>query len=216
MLRLFCLFCLLSCFLLSVLTPAHAQAPQPQSEATQAARLAEATRLAKAAQAAREARADKDAEAERRKSAAKVAEMMQAAQAPPPVRPKPAKLSVKSPAKTLATKHLQTGQELYRKGRVTEAIAQFRNAVLRDPQNPQAHFLLASALDDSGNPTAAVQEYRIALRLKPDYAAASLSLGTSLYLAGSRTEARTQWHKAAALGNSSEKQDALRLLKAYP
>jgi len=72
------------------------------------------------------------------------------------------------------------------------------------------------ALDDLGQTAAAVREYHAAIRLHPGYAAAYNSLGTSLYLSGSRAEARRAWHKALTLGDPQEARTAAALLRAYP
>jgi len=111
---------------------------------------------------------------------------------------------------------LQRGKALYNQGNVVGAITSFKQAVAADPSDAEGHYRLAVGLDDRGDHAAAVQEYHKALHLRPGYAAAFASLGTSLYLAGSRAEARRAWHQALGAGDPQEAQNAAVLLKTYP
>lgn len=63
--------------------------------------------------------------------------------------------------------HVQRGKQLLDEGLVSEAEREFRQAVLMDPQNPEAHCGLARVLESSQDEAGARNEARAALRLKP-------------------------------------------------
>lgn len=63
------------------------------------------------------------------------------------------------------------------------AVADYRQAIWRTPENADDHYGLAHALSKSGDKEQANQEYRIALRLDPDWP---------------RRAARTAWSAATA------------------
>src|SRR5580692_11872730 len=59
------------------------------------------------------------------------------------------------------------GLELFKQGRVDEAIAQFRQALVLRPDFPEALSDLAQALDAKGNYPEALALFERALALKP-------------------------------------------------
>jgi Tfp pilus assembly protein PilF/TolB-like protein len=77
-----------------------------------------------------------------------------------------AKLQQSDPV-THAAFHVQRGRQLLDEGLVTEAEREFREAVILDPKNPDAHCSLARVLEASQDQTGAKNEARAALRLKP-------------------------------------------------
>jgi tetratricopeptide (TPR) repeat protein len=85
-------------------------------------------------------------------------------------------------------------------GRLPEAISQYRQAVRIQPEYPEAHFNLGSALahsDLSDRLPEAIAEYQTALRLKPDYVEAYYNLGNALSRIPERLpEAITQYRAA--------------------
>jgi tetratricopeptide (TPR) repeat protein len=66
------------------------------------------------------------------------------------------------------------------KGRLDEAIAEFRGAIHLQPDHVGAHNKLASALRDRGRLDEAIAEFREAIRLQPDLAAAHNNLAWAL------------------------------------
>ncbi len=94
------------------------------------------------------------------------------------------------PAASHAAFHVQRGHQLLDQGVAGEAEKQFREAVTLDPENPDAHAGLASALEASQDSAGARNEARTALRLKPS-AEAYLVLAR-LDLAASNTASAQQ------------------------
>jgi protein O-mannosyl-transferase len=84
-------------------------------------------------------------------------------------------------------------------GGVPDAIQEYRAAVRLEPDYPESHFNLGSALAHSDPPDrlAAIAEYRNALRLKPDYAEAHNNLGNALtHVPGGTNEAIAEFQAA--------------------
>jgi tetratricopeptide (TPR) repeat protein len=85
-------------------------------------------------------------------------------------------------------------------GRVPEAIAEYQAALEIEPNYPEAHFNLGSALAHSGMPEKlpdAIAEYQEALRLKPDYVEAHYNLANVLsQLPGRLPDAIAQYREA--------------------
>jgi Tfp pilus assembly protein PilF/TolB-like protein len=77
-----------------------------------------------------------------------------------------AKLQKSDPV-THAAFHVQRGQQYLNEGLVGEAEREFRQAVILDPANPDAHCGLARVLESSQDETGARNEARAALRLRP-------------------------------------------------
>jgi len=68
-----------------------------------------------------------------------------------------------TPTSNLVSEHVEFGQKLKQKGNLEGAIAQFRKALLLDPNSEWAHHQLAVALDAKGDVDGALAEYRVGL-----------------------------------------------------
>jgi protein O-mannosyl-transferase len=67
------------------------------------------------------------------------------------------------------------------RGRLPEAIGEYRAGLRLAPEVAELHYSLGLALSQTpGRLPEAIQEYRTALRLKPDDADAHFSLGNAL------------------------------------
>jgi Flp pilus assembly protein TadD/TolB-like protein len=96
----------------------------------------------------------------------------------------------KSDPASHAAFHVQHGQELLDAGLIGEADKQFREAVVLDPTNAEAHAGLARVLEAGQDPAGARNEARMSLKLQPT-AEAYLVLAR-LDLAESKTTAAAQ------------------------
>ncbi|MGZ4972121.1 MAG: tetratricopeptide repeat protein [Limisphaerales bacterium] len=65
--------------------------------------------------------------------------------------------------------HYNLGSVLAQRGKLDEAIQQFRTAIQIKPENPEAHFALGFVLANQGKTTEAESEYLLALKQKPNY-----------------------------------------------
>ena len=72
----------------------------------------------------------------------------------------------KTDPKTHAQFHTDRGHQLLSQGFLSEAEAEFREAIALNPSNPEAHAGLASVLEAENNLTAARAEAEEALRLR--------------------------------------------------
>ena len=72
----------------------------------------------------------------------------------------------KTDPKTHAQFHADRGHQLLAQGFLSEAENEFREAIMLNPSNPEAHAGLASVLEAENNPTAARAEANEALRLR--------------------------------------------------
>ncbi len=64
-----------------------------------------------------------------------------------------------------------SGSALYVKGDLDGAIAEYREAVRLNPNDPNNHFLLGNALAKKPDLDACIAELRETVRLRPDFAA---------------------------------------------
>ena len=95
-----------------------------------------------------------------------------------------------------AKAHYNLGVELEDRGRLEEAIAQFRKALEMEPHDADAHYKLGIALIGSGRLEEAIEQYRKALKLNPDKAEARNNLGTALLGCGRLDDAVAQYRRA--------------------
>jgi tetratricopeptide (TPR) repeat protein/mono/diheme cytochrome c family protein len=95
--------------------------------------------------------------------------------------------------------HANLGAALESRGRVADAIAEYRAALRARPDSAVVHNNLGGALQSSGDLSAAVAEYRLAVRVQPDYANARHNLGAALVLAGAFGDAIPQLREAVRL-----------------
>jgi Flp pilus assembly protein TadD len=73
---------------------------------------------------------------------------------------------------------------LQQKGDLDGAIAKFKEALVVDPNDAQAHLGLGAALQRKKEIDPAISEYRAALSVEPNLAGAHLGLGYCLYAKG--------------------------------
>lgn len=83
--------------------------------------------------------------------------------------------------------------------RLPQAVEALRGATARDPDDPLAHYGLATALSGVGQESEALAEYRKACELNPKSAPWLDNLAISLALNGDSDEAVQTWKKSLAL-----------------
>ena len=116
---------------------------------------------------------------------------------------------------------LDGGKELYRRGKLPEAIREFRRVIRIKPREPDAHYMLAVALDGLENFDESIPEYRAAIELEPHHADAHHNLGVILADRDELEEAIDHFREAIRnkagvgqfhkdLGNALEDQGRLR------
>jgi tetratricopeptide (TPR) repeat protein len=88
------------------------------------------------------------------------------------------------PTKVDAQVPYDRGNALYDRGKLDEAIAQFRLAIQLEPGFADAHYELGSALGTQGKWEEAIPEFREAIRLKPDDDEVHYNLGHALLQRG--------------------------------
>jgi Flp pilus assembly protein TadD len=109
-----------------------------------------------------------------------------------------------------------------------EAVELFRKAIALDPDDPSAHFAMATALSKVGQEHEAIEQYRQACALDPNNAEWLASLAMSLAVNGDMDEAIDTWRKSlqidpanaevesmlgAALFQSGRQQDGIATLR---
>ncbi len=92
--------------------------------------------------------------------------------------------------------HTLAGTALQEKGRLDEAIAQFREAIQITPDAPDAHDNLGVALMKQGKLDEAISEYQTALNLRPEFTAAQVNLGIALSKQGKAEQAMMLYRAA--------------------
>ena len=88
------------------------------------------------------------------------------------------------------------GLELYKAGKIDEAIKQFRQALAIDPNFPEADSNLGLALDAKGEVDEAIVDFNKALALKPTDAITESNLGLALFHKGKLDESLAAYRKA--------------------
>ena len=91
------------------------------------------------------------------------------------------------------------GVALEQKGRLAEALAQYREAARIAPDNIEAHYNIGNLLDKMGQPEEALPELRKAVQLNPKSPAFHDTLGAVLVELGRFDEAMNQFTEAARL-----------------
>lgn len=97
---------------------------------------------------------------------------------------------------TNARAHNNLGQALYRAGRITDAIARYREALRLQPKYPETHYNLGVALAHQGELDRAIEHYETALRFEPVYPEALNNLGNALVRAGRLEDALRRYEEA--------------------
>jgi Flp pilus assembly protein TadD len=101
------------------------------------------------------------------------------------------------------------GYEFIEKNQMPEAVQTFRAAIERDPDDPLAHYGLATALTGNNQENLALEEYRKACALNTTNGSWFDHLAVSLDLNGLDDEAVVNWKKALAIdpGDGSAETD---------
>ncbi len=91
------------------------------------------------------------------------------------------------------------GVAFEQQGRLSDALAQYREAARIAPDSVQAHYNIGNALDKLGRPEEALPEHREALRLDPNTASLHEGVGDVLVELGNFDEAMNEFTNAAQL-----------------
>ncbi|MGH9723885.1 MAG: tetratricopeptide repeat protein, partial [Candidatus Acidiferrales bacterium] len=84
-----------------------------------------------------------------------------------------------------------------------QAVANYRQALALEPNDPLTHYDLALALKYSGHSEEAVPEFQDALRLKPNWPEAHFGLGAAYYDLQNTAAAADEFKAAVALDPSN-------------
>ncbi len=90
------------------------------------------------------------------------------------------------------------GNALAERGRLEEAVGQYREALLLVPGYDDPHFNLGNALVKLGRPSEAIPHYQAALRVRPDDGKFLYALGVAEVKSGRTAEARAALKRAMA------------------
>ena len=91
------------------------------------------------------------------------------------------------------------GNDLLRKGRVDEAIADFQKALAIQPDYELAHYNFGYALLQKGQVDDAISHFKKAVAIQPDFVEAHHNLGNALLQKGQVDEAITHFQKASEI-----------------
>jgi len=93
--------------------------------------------------------------------------------------------------------------EMMGEDRMAEAVELWHKAIVLDPNDPSAHFSLATALSKAGRQQEAVDQYRQACALDTRNGAWLASLAASLAANGEMDAAIDSWHRSLAIDPSN-------------
>jgi tetratricopeptide (TPR) repeat protein len=113
-------------------------------------------------------------------------------------RPRDGRLT-RSARAQLANRHAELGEAYAAHGRPTEAIDQYRRALVLEPGYHDIRTRLGRAYLESGRPTLAVSEFGKVLAEKPDHLAALVGLGLAHLRNGDEPQARAVWTRCREL-----------------
>jgi protein O-GlcNAc transferase len=102
-------------------------------------------------------------------------------------------------AAQVAVTHYNLGRLLQDAGRMTEAEAEYRQAIAQSPDHALAHYNLAFGLEELMQFAEAEAMYRQAIALAPGLTAAMNNLGTLLHELGRLDEAESQYRSVLTL-----------------
>jgi Flp pilus assembly protein TadD len=98
-----------------------------------------------------------------------------------------------------AIARINLGVALEKQGKLSEALAEYKEAVRINPDLAQGHNNLANLLDATGKPEEALSHYREAVRLKPRAELPHLNLAAQLLELGKFDEAMSEYKIAGTL-----------------
>jgi tetratricopeptide (TPR) repeat protein len=101
-------------------------------------------------------------------------------------------------AARLANEHARLGELYAEAGALSDAVDQYRRAVVLGPTYFDLRLRLARLLLEAGNPLQAIEVIEAILTDRPEWVDARVQLGLARYLAGDVTEARTIWRACQA------------------
>lgn len=109
----------------------------------------------------------------------------------------------------LAQGHSNLSVVLLDQNHIDDSIAEAKQAVSIDANNPVYHVVLGNALQKKGDSKAAIEEYRAATKIRPDYENAFYHLGQALLESGDKTEAKAVLSQALGLDAHDDRVVAL-------
>ncbi|MHC4410089.1 MAG: tetratricopeptide repeat protein [Planctomycetota bacterium] len=117
--------------------------------------------------------------------------------------------------------HGELGRVFFRKGKDTEAIAEYRMALDLDAQQPFAHHNIGTYHLARGEWSAAAREFELELKVQPDLTETHFGLAQTQYLAGDIRNAVKTMRRATELGSKRTNllrkwENHLALLERFP
>ena len=106
------------------------------------------------------------------------------------------------PDRMKAQTYINLGAAFKSRGRIDEAIFQYRRAEVLDPQNPAISYNIGNALVTRGDHEAAIVHYRRALELQPDMAELHNNMAMAYKELGDLGAAASQFEKALELDST--------------
>ncbi|MBI5658428.1 MAG: tetratricopeptide repeat protein [Nitrosomonadales bacterium] len=95
--------------------------------------------------------------------------------------------------------HVNQGLSFHAQGRLEEAVASYRKALVLKPDSPVTHYNIGIVFNEQGKPEEAIASCRQAIALNPDFAEAHSNLGNALQAQGRLDEAIAGHRNALAL-----------------